>query len=204
MTNRRYYVGQTWPVENRRAGLTGPAVENPCWFVLTVKTGQMEKAKAFLQDNGVAAWYPVRTRWRRNPFKPRERTKVVKPRFAGYVFARFTGVVYWDKLFEHEPARHMFRSVVTAAGLPASITDSAMDRFGVDWQDAEPDDPDKPPPVEFEAGQRVQITSGVLEGWTTEVTGVEADMVFVLLPMLQASAVSVSRDQLTLLEGLQA
>lgn len=115
-----YEIGQIIPLQYKR-GIQGAIMPEPLWYCFEVVPQADAKAKAWLDKQGVDAWYPVESAWK--PVRGQRRKVQYERRvIPGYVLGHFLGWPQWDILFD---SRYI-RGVVSTGGKPAPISEEAM------------------------------------------------------------------------------
>ena len=127
-----------------------PFQTEPCWFAIQVKSGSELKIESVLKNKGYETFVPTYV-----PAGPGRRACPERPLFSGYVFCRFDPLVR--------------APIVTTPGIiqivgygkrPAPLDDSEMEAVRMV---ARSNLSAKPHPY-FQAGQRVRIVEGPLQG----------------------------------------
>lgn len=96
----------------------------PSWYVL--RTYRQQWAAAWLEANGVEAWYPTSSRWQSRVVQGKQkRVEVVRPVVSGYVFAAFCGVPIWHEIRERSLGR-ITGVLCGSDGMPRIFKDAEM------------------------------------------------------------------------------
>lgn len=162
-----YRVGDVLPAAETTA-ITLWEID-PRWFVLLPMPQCEAKVQAWLQVRGVESWYPTEVGWRMKAHSHRKE-KFIRRIAPGYLFARFEAHPNWPALFH---SRHKLR-VVGVSDRPAAITDDTM----AEMQEL----PHRLAEMRTRAieaktvrpGDRARVTHGAFEGWTVDVSQVNA------------------------------
>lgn len=189
-----YRIGQTVAHEPTRGVQVGD-MDAPRWFALVTRPQMEPSAKAWLERQGVTAWYPSETAYRRGPRARTKRQPYERRVAPGYVFARFTGWPQWDRLFYTPPSSHYVRGAVGVEGRPLAITDEVLSQMAMIPDELARLRRQQQEARRIKPGDRVEVIDGPMQGWVVEVASLKGGMAMLMLPLLgkDASAIEVSR-----------
>ena len=123
---RRAKIGDVFPATEGRS--IWAESWDPAWFIFTVPPRGELPASAWLSRNGVAeAWYPSETAFKRNRFKPNQRTPYERPVAPGYLFAVLPRRPHWDVLFAR--CRGKLLRVVSHNGEPFPMPEAEFEKM---------------------------------------------------------------------------
>ena len=189
-----YRIGQTIPATPTR-GVQEGEMDAPRWFALVARPQREQSARAWLERQGVTAWYPAETAYRRVPRGKAKRQPYERRVAPGYVFARFTGWPQWDRLFYTPPASHYVRGAVGVDGRPLAITDEALAQMAMIPDELERLRRQQEEARRIRPGDKVEVLDGPMQGWVVDVASLRGGMAMLMLPLLgkDASAIEVTR-----------
>ncbi|MDV7104069.1 transcription/translation regulatory transformer protein RfaH [Vibrio sp. TH_r3] len=155
------------------------------WYLLYCKRGDLERAKAHLENQGVECYYPV---VEIEKVVRGKRKKVVEPLFASYMFVQFD--------YEQGPSFTTIRSsrgvvdFIRQGTSPLEVNAQLVAEIKVCEQNTVVQRSDQLP----EKGQEVRITQGQFEGIEAIYKEADGDKRSVLLITLMSQTVPVSVD----------
>jgi len=189
-----YRIGQAIPAEPTRGVQVGE-MDRPRWFALVTLPQKEPSARAWLERQGVTAWYPAEERWRRVPRGKRKKQAYEARVAPGYVFARFTGWPQWDRLFHVPPSSHYVRGSVGLDGRPIAITDETLAQMAMIPDELARLRRQQEEARQIRPGDRVEVLDGPMQGWVVDVAKLRGGMAMLMLPLLgkDASSIEVTR-----------
>lgn len=180
MAVNQWRIGQVVPIDGRRGLQEGHTA--PMWFALTTPPQKEAAARAYLEAQGIHAFYPNEER--HSIVRNKRRTRKV-PIVCGYVFARFTGWPQWDVIQD----RPFFTGVVALGIRPYVIPRGTIRRLrGLTVEAAERRRELREMQEQLalarmpQEGDKATITQGPLAGFLVDVTGISGGVAFYLLP----------------------
>jgi len=191
---RQLRVGDEVAME-ARGGIVAEELPAPEWYILRAAPKAELAAIAWLARNGVPdAWCPTETRWRTMPRGRRKKVPYEAPLAPGYVFAPFTRRPVWHVL--RERAKGKLTGVVARQGIPLVIPEPTIARMkhvpgriaAIRKREEER--------RRIRPGDRVDVVSGPLAGWTIEVSRIHAGIAYFVAPLLGEREVSVPAERL--------
>ena len=165
----------------------------------------------FLERQGVEAWFPVETVWRRKPGRRRERITVEKLLAPGYVFAHFPAQPRWDLLFWADPGRSFFRGRVSVSGEPARLCEEVIAQMALvpqrlrDEQTRQERERKARGAAEAEArrvwpGVTAEVMAGTFAGQLVDAEDVDAGLARVLVPLFGGMEAQIEAARLRRVE----
>jgi transcription antitermination factor NusG len=169
--------------------LQGAEYPSPKWFLLTVRSRAEEKARAALEREGVASWYPTQVEWRARSQgrrrKVRHRVKLVP----GYIVARFTGVPNWPMILHDSAVAEYVSSVCGYGDRAVALTDQEISSLsGIGRQVAAAD--------VIGVGDLVTVSGGAVDGMMSHVTQIDGDVARLAIQLFAGVPVSVCLGRL--------
>lgn len=172
--------GMRIPVDGRRGLQEGHTP--PVWYALTTPPQKEAAARAYLEAQGLFAFYPNEERI--TTVRGKRRTRKA-PIVGGYVFVQFTGHPQWDVIKD----RPFFTGVVALGIQPYAIPRGTIRRLrGLTVEAAERRRELREMQEQLRAarmpvaGDQAEIVEGPLRGFLVDVTSVTGGMAHYLLP----------------------
>lgn len=191
-----YQTGQFYPLERSVGVFEKDAPDLGGWFALRSRPNQMGSAVAFLLKNGVEAWFPTKRIYQRHRFRTGQRIIRDVPLAPGYVFAKFPGMPFWDRLFDAYPGKLYLGGVVGLDGVPKVIHEremAEMAQLPTRLEEARTAQADA---RRVRQGDRATVVSGPFAGWVVDVADVTGGMADLVIPLLGARRVAASVESL--------
>lgn len=153
----------------------------PTWYGLRVLPRRERTAQAFLDSQGVRAFYPVTYRSQRRSGRV---VAIERPYIPGYVFARFVGEPRWHVLLE---LPWICGWIAGPHGYPAPLAEDGIERLqAMRAVDAE-QEAQRISRATLRRGDRVRLTGTPLAGQTGEVVRLNSTDGIVEIPILGAT-----------------
>lgn len=189
---RRAKIGDVFPAAEGRS--IWAAHWEPAWFIFTVPPRGELPASAWLARNGVAeAWYPSETAFKRNRFRPNQRTPYERPVAPGYLFAVLPSLPHWDVLFAR--SRGKLLKVVSDKGRPIAVPESVIMDMAKVPQRLETIREAERAKRMIRPGDKVTVDIAGIS-WTVEVDRIHAGIASLILPLLGGREVQRPVDAL--------
>lgn len=192
-------VGDTIPLEDTTK-IIGPDLAEPEWYIFLTAPQKEKATAAWLKQNGVTeAWYPVEERWRNIRRGQRKRIKYEAPTAPRYLFALFSQKPNWHVLKIRSQGK--IAGVVTDRGAPLAVTEDVLlnmkevpERIAVIKKREEEK-------RRLNPGDKADVTSGPLCGWTVDVTRIHAGIAYFIAPLLGDREVAIEVEKLSKVLG---
>lgn len=192
-----YQAGQVIPPEEWQAifgkrGLWAAPLPAPQWYIFTTAAQRELPAEAWLRRNGVPeCWFPTETRWRNLPRGKRRKVSYLAPIAPRYLFAVLDKEPHWDVLFARARVLGNITGVVSRNGVPQPIPEAAMMQMRHVPQRLEAIRAEMEAAKRINPGDRAEIITGPLAGWTVDIATIHDGIASFVLPLLGKSAASV-------------